>query len=459
MLLARLTCRCAKIPHLGSSADAVCRGGRRGALARRHRLIRQSNEQMKSKFSGTDRVLKPRASDSKLLAIALSGFVSITGCGDDEGAAVASAADAGPGDAGEATDVVTDGSDAGETSSRETSSVVFGNDAGDETSVETSLVPATDAGGETSAALSSSASPRDAGGSSLESTLELDGGSATADAAEPDRDEDGFSEADGDCDDFNNTIHPGALEIGADGFDSNCDGEDGSEMTLIWSSSDEGEDLVDALSLIDTDEDGEISLEEFADACAESAQLVGEGQPGFVQYHASCAGNNGCRGMVLQSWGELYEHSCRGSNFCAGWSCVQGAADAGRDAAASFDAGHCGYCHSGADGSFGIPVHPGEDLTTYLDQFWDKRSDEYLRSLIAFGANYISPDGFAVANMPAAYKTLSRAEIDRLITLLRSLPVSGHQFDLPGLPAPSEPSEGDAGAETDGMMMTGGDAG
>lgn len=411
---------------------------------------------MKSKTSGTSRALQARASDSKLLAIALSGFVSLTGCGDDEGAAVSPATDGGSVDAEETTAALTDDSDAGgETSSRETSSIGSGIDAGDDTPETSSAVLASDAGETSAPRTSSAALETEAGGTGAGSTVDRDGGAT--EAVEPDRDEDGFSEADGDCDDFNNTIHPGALEIGADGFDSNCDGEDGSEMTLVWSSSDEGDDLIDALALIDADEDGEISLEEFADACAESAQLVGDGEPGFVQYHASCAGNNACRGMVLQSWGDLYEHSCRGSNFCAGWSCVQGAADAGRDAAESFDAGHCGYCHSGESGSFGIPVPPSEDLAAYLDQFWDKRSDEYLRSLIAFGANYISPDGFAVANMPAAYKTLSRAEIDRLITLLRSLPVSGHQFDLPGLPAPSEP--GDGGVTSDGMMMTGGDAG
>ena len=41
-----------------------------------------------------------------------------------------------------------------------------------------------------------------------------------------DYDGDGYSEADGDCDDDNASIHPGAEETPGDGIDSNCDGND-----------------------------------------------------------------------------------------------------------------------------------------------------------------------------------------------------------------------------------------
>lgn len=43
-----------------------------------------------------------------------------------------------------------------------------------------------------------------------------------------DNDGDGFSAADGDCDDANQAVHPGATEICSDGIDQNCSGSDAS---------------------------------------------------------------------------------------------------------------------------------------------------------------------------------------------------------------------------------------
>lgn len=41
-----------------------------------------------------------------------------------------------------------------------------------------------------------------------------------------DADGDGYSAAQGDCDDGDDAIHPGAEETVGDGVDANCDGED-----------------------------------------------------------------------------------------------------------------------------------------------------------------------------------------------------------------------------------------
>ena len=46
------------------------------------------------------------------------------------------------------------------------------------------------------------------------------------DPNEVDNDQDGYTENDGDCDDFNNTINPGAQEIPDNGVDEDCSGAD-----------------------------------------------------------------------------------------------------------------------------------------------------------------------------------------------------------------------------------------
>jgi hypothetical protein len=46
------------------------------------------------------------------------------------------------------------------------------------------------------------------------------------DTGDVDADGDGYTVADGDCDDSNADIHPGATETPGDGVDSNCDGND-----------------------------------------------------------------------------------------------------------------------------------------------------------------------------------------------------------------------------------------
>jgi hypothetical protein len=52
------------------------------------------------------------------------------------------------------------------------------------------------------------------------------GAGDTADTGDVDADGDGYTVADGDCDDTNADIHPGATETPGDGVDSNCDGND-----------------------------------------------------------------------------------------------------------------------------------------------------------------------------------------------------------------------------------------
>ena len=59
-----------------------------------------------------------------------------------------------------------------------------------------------------------------------------DTGQDTGQGAYVDEDEDGFQGIDGDCDDRDPGVFPGAAERAGDGVDNNCDGLDGSAESL-----------------------------------------------------------------------------------------------------------------------------------------------------------------------------------------------------------------------------------
>jgi hypothetical protein len=250
------------------------------------------------------------------------------------------------------------------------------------------------------------------------------------DVAVVDADRDGFA-APEDCDDFNNTIYPGARERSYDGVDSNCDGE---ELPLL------GDNQFEAgLILIDIDEDGAISLDEFEAACAQGALLL-DGQPGVVSTQAKCGGTSACRGMVLHPWNELFVHDCRGINYCAGWSCTEAAADKGRDGATAYAEGNCTMCHTGDEPGFVVPVPEGQDVEATLAGFLD-RSDDRFRAAIAFGVSGISPGDVAYRNMPSHYEVLSRAEMDAVIAFVRTQPLHGVAYALGDVDPDTEPEE------------------
>jgi hypothetical protein len=229
-----------------------------------------------------------------------------------------------------------------------------------------------------------------------------------------DDDLDGVSENDGDCNDRNDAVHPGARERSFDGVDSDCDGAE-----LPAGGADR---YAEALPLLDTDEDGSVSFEEFDAACTSSAMVLGEANPGVVQTHVSCGGANSCRGMVLHPWNELYEHDCRGVNGCAGWSCVETVDGEGRDGATVYTAATCNWCHGG-EGTFLVHTPAGEDPESWLATFFD-RTDTELRSAIAFGLDDIDADGVATRDMPGFHERISRAEMDAVLTYIRTLPVA-----------------------------------
>ena len=59
----------------------------------------------------------------------------------------------------------------------------------------------------------------------------------------------------------------------------------------------------------------DMTLEKFTAEC--------DARGGQVETHSHCGGANSCKGMSYDTATELLtEHTCRGSNTCAGYSCV-----------------------------------------------------------------------------------------------------------------------------------------
>ena len=245
-----------------------------------------------------------------------------------------------------------------------------------------------------------------------------------------DIDGDGVSADDGDCNDKDSSVHPGARERTGDGVDADCDGNERPEL---------GEDLfAQAVGLIDTDEDGAISFDEFEAACAARAMIAGEAEPGVVNTHASCAGTNACRGMILHPWGELFDHDCRGVNNCAGWSCTETAADKGRDGPTLFAQAGCSNCHHGDNADFVVLVPPGEDAAAAVGTFLGY-PDSHLRAAIAFGMAGVGPTGIAYQNMPLHYDVMSRAEMNTIITWIRAGTLTAKNFAYGDTQGPAKP--------------------
>ncbi|WP_141734387.1 c-type cytochrome [Oligoflexus tunisiensis] len=158
-----------------------------------------------------------------------------------------------------------------------------------------------------------------------------------------------------------------------------------------------------------------------------------ETRGGLVQTHASCAGANTCAGISYHSSsGRLTEHSCRSANSCGGMSCVDLPADRGLTGAQILEGApeiamgagesQCNYCHGTGQSAFVLPIPPDADPEERKAAFQGK-SDAALLGAIAFGIHGVSADGTAYANMPAFYKVYSLAEMKRLVTHLRSLPL------------------------------------
>jgi hypothetical protein len=163
---------------------------------------------------------------------------------------------------------------------------------------------------------------------------------------------------------------------------------------------------------------------EFATFCKERG--------GVVQMHASCGGVNSCKGVSF-SYGKLQEHTCKGMNSCAGMSCVDLPSDSGLSGETILvespnATAKCSFCHGTGKDTFILPVDAGtastdeqkaEVTTAFLN-----RPIEYHISTLAFGVHGINEDGRAYANMPGYHEIYSLAELERLITHIKSMSIT-----------------------------------
>jgi hypothetical protein len=183
----------------------------------------------------------------------------------------------------------------------------------------------------------------------------------------------------------------------------------------------ETDDTEPADPILSTESRPDLTFQQMSDEC--------EAAGGLMQTHATCAGNNACRGMSFNKWSKDYtEHTCRGLNSCGGASCVVLQEDQNRPVEELYDDYCGGMCH-GAD--FTVFAPPDADLDAALAAYEARSTFTHL-NMIAFGLKGMNASGTPYANMPAFYEKFSRAELERLAAYVKTLPATAAHFQVSG---------------------------
>ena len=164
-----------------------------------------------------------------------------------------------------------------------------------------------------------------------------------------------------------------------------------------------------------------------------------KGRSGLVETHAACGGAGSCKGMSFNKYSkDLIEHTCKGGNTCAGMSCVDTPADTNLTAEALYQKA-CSGCHEGMAGDqadstkFKVFYPKGGDATKVEADFRNRSVATHV-SIVAFGTHGTNPSGSEYSNMPAYYAKYSRAEIERVVTYVRTLTPSVTEYEVLGEP-------------------------
>jgi hypothetical protein len=214
---------------------------------------------------------------------------------------------------------------------------------------------------------------------------------------------------------------------------------------------DSGAGSVDAGNGADASDFYEIILSEGDEITLAEFQAMCDDRNGWVYATAYCAGSALCKGLSLGPDYVLTDHSCKGVNSCGGIGCVTDLpADTGLSGQEIYENGPCGNCHwdwadfDNPNSEVYTVVHGPEISGPAAVARFENSSDERLISIVMFGINGVHESGLAYSSMPDYFKTYSRAEIERVVEYVRSLPTLAAEYEIPGYVSAADP---DAGAD------------